>query len=656
MGNDVIIHKRIIVIALAVVLSITGFLTVMNGTANGAGINVTPYADISNNTTTSHNILYLGEVTSPVLSSLNYYGSLGNYYFSSMLYVPFAAYEFPPHPYLEMELGQGYTSNANYTVFNLTLKKNLYWDNGQPLTSKDLWLTLMLSWQSGYFINVTSIRIINSTTVQVTTDLSQPNFVPYWVTDTNSYIIPYSVYIHQDPTVNITNTSPSSQFYNITTLLHFTNLNNIVADGPFVITNYTQGENPIIFKANPYYFKGKPKMSEVVVRIFESVSSEAAAMRAGEIDGMWDMGSYNAVVKPNFMSIPNAKVYMLEPGPYMSVDFDMGVWPFNTTQFRMALAYLTNRTALDNEVNIDNGTMVGYNWLTNSLDESIGVNPSSVNNYPFNVAKANALLSQIGIVYNNATGEYMYNNPNLPDYGKQVSFTIVTTQLGFGDLDTAIELINEWDSEGFSVSEQTLSVSPFYSEIDLTDSWDVAVQINPSGYYPNALLNVQYAPVSLLDNSTLYSWNSSFGMPNYNVSIMRSLTNQSLEYPLGSNQSNYYAAELSSYLDSVVVQIPLWDDNNWELLSTNYYWGNQTNSTGIFNGQALVQEQFWYGALYNVHYIGPSTTYTSSSSILYYIIGGVIAAVVVIGVGIYAWTRKRRVKEERKEDNSNNKK
>ena len=638
--------KKIITICVAALVVLMGLVIIMNSKDTHTTSIEAPFATTSANNTSSHNVLYLGEVTSQVLSSLNYYGSLSNYYFSSMLYVPFASYTFPPHPYLMMQLGEGYTHNANYTVYDLSLKSNLKWDNGQPITSKDLWLTLIISWQDGLLVsfNVTSVSIVNATTVQVTTSSPEPNLVQLWVTDSNSYVIPYSNYIVQDPNANITNYSSGSQFYNITKLLAFTNFKDIVADGPFVITNYSStGENPLIFNANPYYWQGKPYMSQVVVRIFTSVASESAAMRSGEISGIWDMGSYNAIVKPNLEGIPNANLYKLEPGPYMSVDFDMFKWPFNTTQFRMALAYLTNRTAVNSIVNTPTGQLVGYNYLTPALDTSVGISPSSVNNYTLNTSKANALLAQVGIVYNTSTSEYMYNNSALPDYGQQVSFNIYTTQLGFGDLSTSIELMNQWRADGFNVNVVTAAVSPFYSTIYNLNTWDVAVQIDPLGYYPGALENV--AGATGYDNSTYFNHPASFGMANFNYTTISTLSSEAYKYPIDSNQSNYYVRELANYLTTVVPQIPLWVNYNWELVSNNYYWGNQTNSTGIFNGQALVQEQFWYGTLYRIHYIGSST---SASPMLDYIIGGVVAAIVVIGVATYAVSagRKKRMEKQ----------
>ncbi len=635
----------VLVVAIFLASGVVGGLVLNSSTSSSQSL-ATPAA-VSSNGTISY-----GLETSVVQSAFNWWSPVESYYIVSMLYLPFASYQFPPGHYLNPILAQGWSHNANYTVWNLTLKKGLKWDNGSPLNSTDLWFSLMAYNQTGglYGLNVIGDTILNSTTVQIKTSTPEPNFLIDWVTDTNSYIAPYQSWGKYD--TNHTLNATDYRFSN------FTNFKDIVADGPFVITNYTAGTNPIIFSANKYFYRGPPRMSKLSVRIFSSVSSMSAALRSGEISEMWDMGSYNTIVAPNFKNIPDVSVYQLEPGPYMSVDFNMWLFPYNTTQFRMALAYLTNRESLDSIVNSANGTLVGYNMLTSSLDKVIGINPSSVNNYSYNPTKAAQLLGQVGITKDNTSGTanyglYVYNNPNLPDYGQPVTINITTTQLGFGDLSTAIELKDQWTAEGFTVNIITLSSVAFYPLIGFKSTgWDVAVQIDPLGYYPQAQANVfgivdydnSTGPYKL--NGVVYSANhpNSFGMPDYNFSTISRLSNLSLMTPINTNTSNKYVIEGANYIASVVPSIPLWVDSNWMAVSNSYYWGNQTNHTGIFNTQALVQPNFWYGTLWIVHPIS-STSSPALSGLTLYIIIGVVVAVVVIGSVIGVVLRNKKMKE-----------
>ena len=622
-----------------------------NNNANNS--TATPSASSGNGT------IYYGLETSLVQSSLNWFSPVESYYFISMLYLPFASYQFPPEPYLNPVLASGWTHNAAYTSWNLSLKPNLKWDNGSPLNSTDLWFNLALYNQTGELnMNVTKISIVNSTTVNVQMSSPEPNFVTLWVTYTNSYLVPYQVYHKFDPTVNDTNIScpayTSSPYYK--QLQQFTNYNNIIADGPFTFTNYTAGANPLIFTANKYFYRGLPHMNVMSVRIFSSVSSMSAAMRSGEIDAMWDMGAYNTIVQPNFVGIPGSSEYEVEPGPYMMVCFNMHQWPYNTTQFRMAMAYITNRTAIDSVVNSASGTLVGYNMLTSALDQSIGINPSSVANYTLNYGKAEQLLSEIGIQMDNNSaspnyGLYVYNNSNLPDYGQPVTINITTTQLGFGDLSTAVELSNEWEAFGFKVSITSLSSDAFYPLVeDSATGWSTSVTIDYSGYYPGALTNM--GSITEFNNATAYKANyaPSFGMPNFNASKISALANASYHNTIDTTGSNNYAVQLSSYIQTVVPFIPLWVNYNWLSVSNSFYWGNQTNHSGIFNTQALVQPDFWYGALWVVHPLSSNQPTTSPNDTLLYLVIGVVVAVVVIGSVVGVLSSSKRKKQERKED------
>jgi peptide/nickel transport system substrate-binding protein len=637
--------KMFVSIAIVVLIVIMTVPVIKNThhTVNQSVREMAPLVASSNNTTSlanSSSSLNLGVVSAPLIGGLNYLSPSEDYYFVSMLYLPFAAYEFPPTPVLHPVLAEGWTHNANYTVWNLTLKKGLKWDNGSPLNSTDLWYSLEQYLDNGWiYFNITNVKIINSTTVQVTTNIPQPNLVLDWSIYTNGFIMPYQSWSKYDNSEGVMNAS-------------FLNYKNIVSDAPFVITNYTPGENPIIFHANKYYYEGQPHMKYVIVRLFSSLASEVEAFRAGTIDALWDWGSYSIVV-PLLKGLPGTNLYIpTNVGPYEGVWFNMHQWPYNTTQFRMALAYLTNRTELNNVVNYPNGTMVGYNGLIPSLDQQIGINPSSVNNYPYNPSLAQSLLAQIGIKMDNTSGTanyglYVYDNPSLPDYGSPVTINITTTQLGFGDIATAVLLEQLWQSAGFKVSVTSLASSPFFSTfLGSTTGWQVAVTIDLTGYAPVALTDE--GSMMTQDAATYYNYNSSFGMPNWKVNYMNNLSNASNLYPVDTNQSNRYVAEMANYVDSEVPMIPLWNVINVVASKTGYNWGNTSKYSGIFRPQGMVTPQFfWYGALYNITVTTRTTTPSVISPIVYAGVGVIVVLIVAGAVALAYRSRKRKEKEEK---------
>lgn len=606
-------------------------------------MNVQSAVKDNNSSHYQNDTLFDGLVTPTVFSSLNYFSPVEEYYIVSLLYQPFATYLYPPGNALQGVLGQSWSHNANYTVWNLTLRNGLKWDNGSPLNSTDLWFSLMVYNQLGFFAaySIKNISIINSTTVQVSSYLPQPNFVAVWAMDTGSIIVPYQSF-HQYDT-NLTST-------NYTKLSSFPNFKNIVADGPFVITNYTPGENPILFTANPYFYRGSPEMGKLSIRLFSDESSYSDALRSGEIDEMWDIGPYNTVISPLYSNISGTTIYKSVPAAYESVEFNLHQWPYNTTQYRMALAYLTNRSSINSIINdADNSSLVGYDLLPSSLARSIGINPSSVNNYTYNPSKAAQLLKQIGIVKDNISGSsnyglYVYTNPNLPNYNQPVSINIITTALGAGDVSTSVELKDQWTQAGFTVTISTLSSSAFYSTIDTGKGWAVAVQLLDV-IAPTATATISATEISQYSNATESNYNSSFGMQNFNFSYLSNLSIKSFEYPFGSSSSNRITTEIADYLAEVVPTIPLWATYNWVVVSNSFYWGNLSNHTGLFSTQTLSMEPLWSGTLFVVHplpVVSPSTP-----SVLVYIVIGVIITAVVIGIISYAIVSRRRKIDEK---------
>jgi peptide/nickel transport system substrate-binding protein len=602
---------------------------------NISASSISPYSTSTNET------LSEGIVTSIVQSSFNYWSPVEDYFVTSMLYLPFATPNFPPLPSVTMVIGQSVSHNSNYTAWYLSLKPNLKWDNGSPLNSTDLWFTMEVYNQEGWIsLNVNNITIVNSTTVKITTSTPEPDFFDLWLLDTNTYIMPYQSFYPHD-----TNLSAFSS--NATTFKSFSNFNNIVADGPFVLYNYTVGENPLLFKANPYYYQGPPKMQYLSFRIFSSASSESAAMRSGEISAMWSNAAYNTIVAPDFTGIPDATIHEVEPGEFEAAYFNMHIWPFNTTQFRQALAYLTNRSSINSIVNSADSPLVGYDLLTNSLDALIGLNPSSVNNYSYNPQEASNLLSQLGIVMDNVSGSsnygfYVYNNSSLPDYGDPVTIDISTSQLGYGDLSASVELSNQWQAAGFKVSITSIASSTIYATADSATGWDVLVWPDPSGYPPVPAYVVPTITDS--DNSTAYNYAPYHGLTNYNNSFASNLINLSEEFPINTSQSNQYIRQLAVYVSQVVPVIPLFDGEWWIAVSNSYYWGNASNFTGVYSTQDLLVSTFYYQALYMVHPIGQVSA-SSNSDFYYIVIGVVLIAAVVIGVAYSLVSKGRRRKE-----------
>jgi peptide/nickel transport system substrate-binding protein len=546
----------------------------------------------------SSGTISLGVIQSPVISSLNYLNPAENYYVVSELYLPFAAYAFPPAPALEPILARGWSSNSNYTVWVLNLKSGLKWDDGSPLNATDLMYTFYLENITGGFSfasETTAIKTLNSTAIEVDTSAPVPNLVYFYCQQTNSYILPYKTF------KNIPVTSS-----NTTELTAFTNFNNIVASGPFVIKDYTQGANPLVLAANPYYYRGPPKMSELDLYSYASTSSELAGYRAGQISALWAYGA-STIVTPLLQNVTGQHYFEIVPGAEMGIYFNMASYPFNLTQVRQALAYSLNRTALDAVVDPP-ASQPGsdYDNLIPSLESQIGQNGASVPAYTYNLAQASQLMNSVG--FKKVNGIWSYPN------GTALSINIITSDQGYGEVATTQVLNSQWKNAGFDVSVSLLAFTSYLTTEESTSGWQVGVEIDNPGYYPTALGNL----LALVTGSGDYSGAMalslppSYGLPNWNYTTFNNLVQEAQQYPIGSTQSNSYATEAAPLIGQTVPIIPLFIIYNYQSVSDSYYWGNQANYTGIFDRQALMQPQLWYDALWDV---SPLSVVTSSTSV-----------------------------------------
>ena len=134
-------------------------------------------------------------------------------------------------------------------------------------------------------------------------------------------------------------------------------------------------------------------------------------------------------------------------------------------------------------------------------------------------------------------------------------------------------------------------------------------------------------------NTTVW-WNNTFYYDILNASA----------YPINSSEQNSYVAKAAIVVAKSVPLIPLYYTDNWLGTSNNYYWGSQSNNTGIFNTQAMLQEQFWYGTMYIVKPLNNTSTISTGLSIYDYA-GIAVAAIVVVGIVVLGIGRIRRNRE-----------
>ncbi len=532
--------------------------------------------------------LSLGNIGVPPVAALNPFDPVSDYTLIGILYDYMFSLNWPPLPNITPVMAGGYSSNGNGTQWVVSVRPNLKWDNGSPLNATDLWFTLNLYNESGDFYPViTTMTILNSTSVQI--DLGGPNlaFILTGFIDNGFAVLPYQTY------------------KSVTNLSSFQNLNNIVADGPFVIYNYTD-QSTIVFQANPYYWNGPPKLQSMDYTYFSSLSSEFDAYISGDIDALFYPGAYNGL-----QAIANLTGHTLIGPPYatpaLTIEALLNDWvyPTNITDFRRALAFGTNVSLINEQLNgpYANQSVSNQDFLLPSYNEQIGFgNGTGPIGFTYNVAKAKQLFQQAGFKYSGNTLEY----PN----GTAVSLTI---KYRYPDepysMDVATLLSTQWSLLGITVNQVNVPASTLRAGALNPAGWQVIASgvLGPqtdNGVTPGPGILDDIGDYYVNINGTHTDWNSTF----YGI-----ITNMTMEAQ-NSSQFNANARAAATLYTEGVPAIPLFNIVNWAPVSNDFYWGNPQNHTGIYYTQAITGQIFWDLSLDVVAPAAVTSTSTSTSS------------------------------------------
>ncbi len=154
-------------------------------------------------------------------------------------------------------------------TFTYTVRDDLTWSDGEPVTAQDLAFTLDLYKNNhaylpqNYLRLMESVEAVDDRTVVLRSTLPTSLYsgsVPYLYT----YILPEHIWDELEQ---------PKQFANVPS----------VGSGPFFIAEYKRGQF-VRLERNPYWEGPEPGMDEVIYRIFKNEDAQAEALKQGEID------------------------------------------------------------------------------------------------------------------------------------------------------------------------------------------------------------------------------------------------------------------------------------------------------------------------------------------------------------------------------------
>lgn len=229
------------------------------------------------------------------------------------------------------DLATGWEQSEDGTVWTFDLRKGVMchpWNgnSGYELTSEDVVYSLEKSANSersayaGEYTNMT-FEAVGDYSVEITLDepLSEALLLPKLADYSGGFIVCKQAV--EDLGDEAFQTHP-------------------VGTGPFMFESYNP-QQKLTLATNPDYFRGEPKLSEVVVRFMPNVAARESGLDTGELDVIEGPPEQPWVEKMEAKA--NAIVEVFGPGETATLHFNMSKGPLANMDVRKGLAYCLDR-------------------------------------------------------------------------------------------------------------------------------------------------------------------------------------------------------------------------------------------------------------------------------------------------------------------------
>jgi len=283
------------------------------------------------------------------------------------------------------------------------MDKRARWSDGQPLTAQDVKFTLETAWKNDFYIGsstkpfVDSISVVDDYTFKVKMKNPFAGLLP-----SLGGVIILPKHIWQGVNNLDKNKNP-----------------NPIGSGPFLFKQYKPGAF-MVFEKNPGYWRGAPKVDELIIEYTSNTSAAIMALKKGEIDDMPDLtGAEN--MSPALASDNNIEVKIDQWAHTFYLAPNHRKYPLNNLKFRKALSIAIDRQKI---VRV---AMGGYAQLPN-----MGYVPPCLSKYAVDIpwrglkmkeeariAEANAILDSLGF----KKGK---DGIRVDDKGKRLEFMVGT--------------------------------------------------------------------------------------------------------------------------------------------------------------------------------------------------------------------------------------
>jgi peptide/nickel transport system substrate-binding protein len=406
---------------------------------------------------------------------------------------------------LEPELAEKWEFQQDGKQLIFTMRPDLKWSDGQPLTVDDVLFTFQdVIFNEKIAANGRDqLKIGKSQTLpkveklddrRISFFLSEP-FAPALRTISGIAILPKHIFettLKQEPNAD-EKSNKNLKFLETWTLA--TPVSQLVASGPYIIQEYRPSQR-IIYKPNPNYWKkGKPYIEKFVMQIIESPDTQFLSFRSGDLD-IYRLRSEDYQLLKRFEKRDGYKIYNAGPDSgqaFITFNLNKGRNPktnepfvdpikskwFNDVNFRRAIAYALDRETMIN--NLSRGLAQTQNSPISIPSTYFFPPEQGLKVYDYQPEKSKEILLKAGYKYNS---EQQLQD----DQGNLVRFTLLTSAGGRSLLGAQIK--NDLEKIGMKIDFTPIDFRTIIDKLDNSKQWDAIILGFTGGAEPNSAINL----------------------------------------------------------------------------------------------------------------------------------------------------------------------
>lgn len=307
--------------------------------------------------------------------------SNGVFFIASKVIEPLAEASFTGENGLAPRLALSWEGSPDGLSVTFKLRPDVTWHDGKPFTSADVAFTALQVWKPlqnlgrTIFADLTAVDTPDPLTAVFRFSQPTPIQLIRNALPAVTAVLPKHVYEGTDIATNPANVQ-------------------LIGTGPYKFAEYKPGQYYRLTRNDAYWEKGKPELEEIVFRVLPDRAGAGAALEADEIQ----LAAFSAVPLADLARISKVPGIKVISKGYEGLTYQLVV---EINHRRKELADLKVRQAIAHAIDrkyVVDTIFLGY------ATASTGPVPNNatefytpdVETYPFDVAKANALLDEAG--------------------------------------------------------------------------------------------------------------------------------------------------------------------------------------------------------------------------------------------------------------------